>query len=141
MARTRLPAVLWSPWSVAMSIPAPADAVWDLLTDLEAWPRWGPTVLAGEVDGDRLGAGTTGRVRVPPGVWLPYEVTDFEPGAYWAWKVAGVPATGHRVAPAATGCRVTFEVPWWAPSYLAVCALALRRIARIVTEKTDHRAD
>ncbi len=132
MARTRLPGILWSPWSVSMVIEAPADRAWALLTDPTTWHRWGPSVLAGETDGDRFEAGTTGRVKVPPGLWLPFEVTAFEPGAYWAWKVAGVPATGHRVTPTSTGCRVTFETPWWAPAYLPVCALGLRRVALLV---------
>jgi uncharacterized protein YndB with AHSA1/START domain len=132
MPRTRLPAVLWSPWSVALKIDAPPQVVWDLLVDTDAWPRWGPTVLAAEAATDRLEAGARGRVKVPPGVWLRFEVTDVEPGTYWAWKVAGVPATGHRVTPSGSGCRVTFEVPWWAPGYLAVCAVALRRLALLV---------
>jgi uncharacterized protein YndB with AHSA1/START domain len=129
MARTRLPAVLWSPWSVALKIEAPPQEVWDLLVDIEAWPRWGPSVLGAELDAGELGPGVTGKVRVPPGVSLSFEVTDYEPGTYWAWKVAGVPATGHRVTPTSSGCRVTFEVPWWAPGYLPVCVLALRRLA------------
>lgn len=115
-----------------MTIEAPAEEVWQLLIDPDAWPRWGPSVLAGQVDGQRFDAGATGRVRVPPGLWLPFEVTHFEPGTYWAWKVAGVPATGHRVTPTSSGCRVAFETPWWAPGYLAVCAIALRRIAILI---------
>jgi uncharacterized protein YndB with AHSA1/START domain len=83
MPRTRLPAVLWSPWSVAADIDALPEVVWGVLVDPDAWPRWGPSVLGAEADGE-LGAGVTGRVRVPPGVWLRFEVTDFEPGTYWA---------------------------------------------------------
>jgi hypothetical protein len=45
--------------------------------------------------------------------------------------VAGIPATGHRVVPDPGGCVVTFTVPWWAPFYLPVCAVALRRIERL----------
>ena len=45
----------------------------------------------------------------------------------------GIPATGHRVIPQDGGCLVTFTVPWWAPAYLPVCALALRRIERLAT--------
>ena len=64
---------------------------------------------------------------------LPYTVTAFEPGRYWSWSVAGIPATGHRIVPQGGGCVVTFTVPWWAPAYLPVCALALRRIERLAT--------
>jgi len=67
-------------------------------------------------------------------VALPYTVTRFEPGRYWQWSVAGVRATGHRVQPQKDGgCLVTFTVPWWAPAYLPVCALALRRIERLAS--------
>ncbi|WP_326966499.1 hypothetical protein [Arthrobacter sp. CG_A4] len=67
------------------------------------------------------------------GVALPYTVTGFEAGRYWSWSVAGIPATGHRVIPQEGGALVTFTVPWWAPAYLPVCALALRRIERLAT--------
>ena len=117
---------------------APAAVAWDLLIDTARWPAWGPTVAGAEVrtggDGTRIGPGATGRVRTPVGLHLPFEVTDFDPGRRWAWAVGGVPATAHRVEPLADDrCRVTFEVPRWAPPYLAVCALALRRIERLAT--------
>ncbi|MFN3216539.1 MAG: hypothetical protein ACE367_08600 [Acidimicrobiales bacterium] len=50
-----------------------------------------------------------------------------------SWKVAGVPATSHAVeALGDDRCRAGFGVPVAAAPYLAVCALALRRIERIV---------
>jgi len=53
-------------------------------------------------------------------VWLPFEVTEFDPKRYGAWKVEGVQATGHRVellddkgsdSEEPGGCRLIFEVP------------------------------
>lgn len=68
------------------------------------------------------------------GMTLSFEVTVFDPGRQWSWTVAGVPATGHRVDPTPGGCRVCFDVPWWAWPYLSVCAVALGRIDRLATE-------
>lgn len=118
--------------SVSRYIDAPPNAVWEVLVDIDAWPQWGPTVSGAEVDGDGLTLGATGRVRTAVGIELPFTITDFEPGRRWAWSVAGVPATAHAVEPDGAGCRATMTVPWWAPAYLTVCAIALRRIDKMV---------
>ena len=132
-------------FSVSRRIAASAEDVWALLTDTGKWPAWGPSITgvepAGRIGGRRPRGrahpeglpGSRGRVRTVLGVALPYTVTAFEPGRYWSWSVAGIPATGHRVIPQDGGCLVTFTVPWWAPAYLPVCALALRRIERLAT--------
>jgi uncharacterized protein YndB with AHSA1/START domain len=123
---------------VGRAIGAPAERVWDLLVDTARWPAWGPTVSGAEIAtggvGTRIGPGATGRVRTSLGPSLPFVIEDFDPGRRWTWAVAGVSATGHRVDPLDDGsCRVTFEVPRWAPPYLAVCWLALRRIEALAT--------
>ncbi len=117
--------------SISRSIAAPPDVAWRLLTDLDAWPQWGPSVSGASLDTDELRLGSRGAVHTRAGVSLPFEVTVFEDGRRWAWKVAGVTATDHWVEATPEGCRVTFGVPWWAPGYLAVCAIALRRIERL----------
>jgi hypothetical protein len=75
-------------------------------------------------------------VWTPVGIALPFEITEFDDGHEWAWKVAGVPATRHTVEPAVNGCRVAFGVPIWAPVYLTVCALGLKRIEELATRRT-----
>lgn len=117
--------------SVSRHIDAPADAVWRILTDLEAWPQWGPTVAGADLHGERLTLGATGRVYTPLGIALPFEITEFEPGRRWVWSVAGVPATAHAVESDGAGCRASMAAPWWAPAYLPVLAIALRRIDRM----------
>jgi hypothetical protein len=117
---------------------ASTEDVWDLLTDTATWPAWGPSITGVEPaatgpGSGELALGSRGKVRTVLGAVLPYTVTAFEPGRYWSWSVAGIPATAHRVTPQAGGCLVTFTVPWWAPAYLPVCALALRRIERLAT--------
>jgi hypothetical protein len=119
---------------VAAVVPAPPSAAWRLLTDTRTWPTWGPTIAAVEVSGDEpiIGPGAHGTVRTVGGLTLPFRITHVEDGVRWTWRVAGVPATGHRVEPHPDGCRVVFEVPLLAAPYVAVCRLALRRIRRLL---------
>ncbi len=120
-------------WTTDRVIAAPPEAVWALLVDFDAWPRWGPTIARATVSDSRgLALGSTGTVWTVVGVALPFTVTEFEPGRCWAWTVAGVPATRHEVRQAPSGSTVSFGVPSWAPAYLAVCAVALRRIDRML---------
>lgn len=121
--------------SVDRFISAPASVVWNLLVDLDAWPKWGPTVSAARLDHPytRLDLDVTGTVRTSLGISAPFVVTEFEPGRHWAWKVAGIPATHHRVEPVGDNARVSMAAPWWAAAYLSVCAIALRRIDDLST--------
>jgi uncharacterized protein YndB with AHSA1/START domain len=124
-------------WTTSRRIDAPVETVWRILTDLRDWPVWGPTVAGAELDGEGpLERGAQGRVWTPVGVPLPFEIHLFEPGRCWGWKVAGVPATHHGVEPSATGCRAWMSAPVWAPAYLPVLAIALRRIEGMALSRT-----
>ncbi len=123
-------------WTVDRQIQASADSVWRILIDLEMWPRWGLTVARAELDGAAFELGATGRVWTPVGVPLPFVISELDPGRSWAWRVAGVPATNHGVEPADSGCRLWMSAPVWAPAYLPVLELALRRIERIAVSAT-----
>lgn len=119
---------------VRRHVDAEPDVVWSLLVDLDAWPRWGPSVRSASLDDPApLGLGSTGQVRTAVGLALPFTITSFEPGRSWAWSVAGVPATTHAVRPARGGCVLSMGAPLWAPAYLPVLAAALVRIDRIAT--------
>lgn len=119
---------------VGRDIMVPPAAVWRLLTDVQEWPRWGPSVRRAALDdgGSELSAGAQGTVWTAVGLPVRFTITDFEPGRRWAWTVAGVAATGHEVIAIPGGCRVRFDVPWWAVAYLPVCAAALTRIEALV---------
>lgn len=119
---------------------APATA-WDALVDTERWPAWGPSVRDVNCDQRRIRANSTGRVRLPGGLWVPFRVTAFEDGRRWTWSVARVPATGHRVEPVTpesgdgpTVCRVVFEVPLLAGGYVPVCRRAIGDLERLLGE-------
>jgi uncharacterized protein YndB with AHSA1/START domain len=123
--------------TVERRIAAPPEVVWDLLVDLDAWPRWGPSIQRARlVEPGPLKKGSHGRVWTPIGLALPFTITEFDESRCWAWDVAGIGATRHEVQPDGEGARVAFSVPWWAPAYLAVCAVALKRIARLATDGT-----
>lgn len=112
---------------------APAARVWQLITDTRAWSAWGPSVMAVDCRQRFIGAGCTGRILTPLGVWLPFTVTTFQPGLYWDWQVAGLAATGHCVeALGPERCRLSFTVPVWAWVYGPVCHWALMRIDRLL---------
>ena len=120
---------------------APAAAVWHLITDTQAWPRWGPTVRAVDCPERFIQADLKGRIETPAGIWLPFAIERFEPPQYWDWRVGGISATGHRVKPVdPQRCELAFSVPVWAVGYGMVCRAALKRIERLLASelKTDY---
>jgi len=85
----------------SIEIAAPQQRVWDLLTDIEAWPERIETVDAVELlSPTPLGVG--GRVRLqqpklPEGIWV---ITTWDaPSSFeWTQKASGVTnVAGHRV--------------------------------------------
>lgn len=121
--------------AVARHLPASPAAVWDAFIDTSVWPRWGPSLRQAslEHEGTRLRPGSKGRVQTAIGIWLPFEVTDWEDGRQWSWKVAGVPATVHRVeaVTGGRGVRAVIEVPNWAAVYGPLCWIALGRLGHV----------
>jgi Polyketide cyclase / dehydrase and lipid transport len=119
---------------LGIDVAAPSELAWRQLSDLDCWPHWGPTVRSARLDdGTRvLSAEATGSVQTALGVWLRFRVEEWREEATsrsWSWRVAGVPATEHRVMSLGPDrSRVEMTVPWWSASYLAVVAIALRRI-------------
>ena len=113
----------------SLDVDAPAERVWALLADLHQWTGWGVSIRRVESEVRRVAPGATGRVQTVAGFWLPFQICDVIPGEFWIWDVAGVGATGHRVAPLADGrCRVEFTVPWMAAPYLTVLRISLQRL-------------
>jgi Polyketide cyclase / dehydrase and lipid transport len=131
-------------WWRSIDVDAPADDVWRLLVDTRRWPDWGPTVTAARVDGpgSLLTQGASGAVRTPLGLWLPFVVDTWGDGPAercWSWRVVGVAATCHRVtALGRARSRVAMGVPGWAPAYLAVVELGLRRVRRLAESELDE---
>lgn len=115
----------WTSREVAV----PAEVMWKLLTDVARWPEWGPSVRRATLTTRQFDLGSRGTVRTAVGLVLPFEVTGFEAGRSWSWRVAGCRATDHVVeARGPDASCVAFGVPWIATPYLAVCRVALRRL-------------
>ncbi|RLM57372.1 SRPBCC family protein [Halobellus sp. Atlit-31R] len=120
---------------VSRQIDAPPELVWDLFVDTRQWPRWGPSITAVECSERRIREGTTGRVRTVGGLRVSFVVTACE-DCRWTWRVAGIPATGHRVETTEGGCRAVFEIPLLAAPYAAVCERALRSLDALAMERS-----
>ena len=126
------------PWSSTIEIGAPADRVWELISQFEYWPDWGLSIRDVDPARGSVESGRTGRVQTAIGPWIPFEITTVREGAFWAWKVAGADATGHRVDPTSTGSRTTFTSPRWAPFYVPVLVFSLRRLRRLAESFDPH---
>lgn len=116
---------------VGRKVACPADEAWDLLTDPGRWSEWGPSVTAVRYDHDRLRPESDGEVRLPGGLWVSFHVVECAPYR-WTWRVARIPATGHRIDELDQSCRVVFEMPVLAAGYVPVCERALGRIERLL---------
>ena len=122
----------------SQSLDVPAALVWRLITDTHTWPHWGPTVRAVDCPERFIRADSTGRVRTPAGIWLPFAINHFEPPHYWDWRVGGISATGHQVKQLdQQRCELTFSVPIWAVGYGMVCRAALKRIKRLLSTEVE----
>ncbi|WP_049900393.1 SRPBCC family protein [Halococcus agarilyticus] len=121
---------------VSREIGAAPAVAWRLLTDTHRWPVWGPSVVGVACEGRFVQAGTCGHVRTVGGLELPFRVTECA-DRRWTWRVAGVPATGHRVEPLESGCRVAFEIPPLAAPYALVCRRGLATIERLARDATE----
>ncbi len=117
---------------VEREMDARPEEVWNVLVDTRRWADWGPSVKEVESSDRYIRRGTTGKIRTPVGLWLPFEITEYEEGSYWAWDVARIGATGHRVEAVVGGTRVSFELPVYAVGYAPVCRRALERIEELV---------
>ena len=95
-------------------IAAPAEQVWEVMSDTDRWHEWTPSVTSVK----RLGGGpfvVGSRVvirqpRFPPALW---KITAIEPGRSFTWiSVApGLRVVGHhRVEPTISGSRATLSL-------------------------------
>jgi uncharacterized membrane protein len=101
-------------FSTAVEIHAPIDRVWAVLSDLERWPEWTPTVTSLQrVDRGPLAVGSRARVRqpkLPPAEW---RVTELDEGRSFAWVTGslGVQVTGaHSVEANEGGSRAMLSL-------------------------------
>jgi uncharacterized membrane protein len=132
-----------------IDIAAPKDSVWDVLTDVERWPQWTPTMRSVELlDETPFRVGARARIRqprLPAAVWM---VTVLQRQRYFAWEnlAPGVRAiAGHRLE--ATGgneTRVTLSIMWtgWlAPLVRLLYGRLARRYVRTEAESLKRHVE
>jgi uncharacterized membrane protein len=84
-------------FGTAIQISAPPEQVWAVISDIERWPEWTPSVTRIErLDPGPLAVGHRARIRQPrllPAIW---RVTALEPGRGFTWvtQSPGIRATG-----------------------------------------------
>ena len=113
----------------------PPPVLWDIITDTEKWPLWGPTVRRVQSPDRYIRKGSRGRVCTSFNIWLPFEIIEYEHACFWNWKVASIKATGHRLQDVdAEGCILWFDVPLVAAPYALICRMALGQIEKLLSE-------
>lgn len=124
--------------SVCRDIAATPEVVWDILTDTQLWPVWGPSLLDVDCDDRYITTGSSGRVKTLFSFWLPFTITIFRRMDYWTWNIGFVEATGHKlIRKSDTSCTLCFDMAWWAAVYIPICWLALRKIDKIASPKSS----
>ena len=101
-------------FSITIEIPAPRPVVWSVVSDIERWPEWTPSISRFKKRSSRpLQVGSRALVcqpKLPPAYW---QVTEFNPGVRFTWvsTAPGVRVTArHEARGNASGCVVTLSI-------------------------------
>ena len=114
-----------------IEIAASPQTVWDVLTDLESWPRWNSDVKSMSVEG-ALAKGTVFRWKAGPGT-ITSTIQDVQPPTLIAWTgtTFGIKARHvYRLEPQGDGTLVHTE-----ESYEGLVARLLRGSLQKTLEK------
>jgi uncharacterized membrane protein len=101
-------------FATTIDIAAPGARVWEVLTDVERWQEWTPSITSVKrLDSGPFGMGSRARILQPkllPAVW---RVIAIEPGTSFAWvsTAPGVRVVGsHSIMPTPSGVTATIAV-------------------------------
>jgi uncharacterized protein YndB with AHSA1/START domain len=101
-------------FSISIEISAAPARVWSVMSDVERWPDWTPSVTRVEhLEAGPLRIGSRARIKQPKLLAAVWEVTRLEPGKSFTWvtRSPGVRVTGfHAVEPTNTGSRATLSI-------------------------------
>src|SRR5688500_15026308 len=76
--------------SVTVDIAAPAERVWEVLTDVEKWSKWTETVTSVKrLDDGPLQSGSRAKILQPKIPETEYVVTELESGRSFTWVARG----------------------------------------------------
>ena len=123
-------------YEFSVEIDAAPDEVWRVLTDVERWPEWTPSMTRVErLDPGAFQVGSTARIKQPKFPPLVWRVTELEPGQSFSWTASGGGVTtvgGHRITPRSDGVEVTLSIRQAGPLAWLVGLLTSRQTERYV---------
>lgn len=121
-------------YSTSIDINAPAERVYDVMTDIDRWHEWTPSISnIRRLDGAAFEPGKRVMIRqpkLPPAMWT---ISKIEPGRRFEWvnKAPGLRVTGHHaVEPMANASRATLAL-----SYEGVFGGLLARLTEGITRR------
>ena len=101
-------------YTESVTVDSSPEKVWAIISNLENWPEWTPTVTKIErLDQGDLRIGSRARLHQPklrPAVW---EITDWRPNEAFTWVSAGVGSkvtAEHLLERVGSGCRLTLNL-------------------------------
>jgi hypothetical protein len=121
-------------FSITADIAAPAERVWDVMSDTGRWHEWTPSVTSiKRLDSGAFAVGSRVVIwqpKFPPALW---KITAIEPGRSFTWvSVApGIEVVAHHwVERVERGSRATLSI-----DYQGVFGGILGRMTRDITER------
>lgn len=101
-------------FSITVDIDAPAERVWQVMSDTERWHEWTPSVTSiKRLDGGPFAVGSRAVIRQPrfPPAW--WRITEIESGKGFTWVSLGPGirvVAHHWVEPRGSGSRATLSL-------------------------------
>ena len=125
-------------------IEAPAERVWAILTDVERWPDWTPTMQEiVRLDAGPFRVGSSARIIQPGGKPQDWTVTELEEGRSFSWQTStgGVRLIGRHLLTAAPNGTRTVNALTLAGPLGPIAGLILgRRTRRAITVESEALA-
>ena len=109
-------------YTKSIEIAAPPGRVWAVMTDVERWPEWTPSMTSvTRLDDGPLVVGSRARVKQPKlssALFTVTDVTDTAARRSFTWRMSAPGVRGvatHVVEPAGAGARATLSVEFAGP--------------------------
>ena len=106
-------------YSISVQIDAPPEQVWVVMSDVERWHEWTPTITSvRRTNTGPFRIGARARVHQPKLLPADWVVTSLEEGRSFDWesRAPGVLVLArHRVDPVPGGSRVTLSIQYSGP--------------------------
>lgn len=124
-------------YTKSIEIAAAPERVWAVMTDVERWPEWTPSMTRVErLEPGPLRLGCRTRVEQPqlrPAIFTVTELTELPARRSFTWRMTGPGVVGvatHLVEPSGTGARATLSV-----TFSGLLGRLVARLYRALTER------